>query len=177
MAATEASVVEALLNLNHHRVPAIPDPQYLFTNIISESSASCSCNDTNPNDCLGGGVYMEGNSTLSMSDCGFTGNQSTNGNGGAVYTYWDTVLTAENCTFDGNLAVGGGAMELTSDEVLTNCTFTNNTAEYAGGALYMGEWNMTPTLTGCTFMNNTSKYYTGGARRGVAGTRPPPPPP
>ena len=51
-------------------------------------------------------------------------------------------------------------MELTSDEVLTNCTFTNNTAEYYGGALYVSGFGF-PTIANSAFCGNTPEHIYG----------------
>ncbi|MCP4838741.1 MAG: hypothetical protein GY894_05185, partial [Planctomycetes bacterium] len=67
-----------------------------------------------------------------------------------------------NCTFTNNSAdnSGGGMYNYVSVATLRNCTFTNNSAEYAGGG--MANEDSSPTLTDCTFTNNSADQYAGG---------------
>ena len=57
--------------------------------------------------------------------------------------------------------VGGGMYNSASSPTLTNCTFTNNTADSRGGGMYNYN-NSSPTLTNCTFTNNTADSRGGG---------------
>ena len=68
----------------------------------------------------------------------------------------DVVL--ENITFiNGHTTSYGGAIRFTSSCTVTNCNFTNNSAQY-GGAIRLGLGN----VTNCNFINNTAANY-GGA--------------
>ena len=70
------------------------------------------------------------------------------------------VLT--NCTFSNNSASdeGGGMYNSWySSPVLTNCTFSNNSASRSGGGMYNGSSD--PVLTNCTFSGNRA-YSSGG---------------
>ena len=106
-----------------------------------------------------GGAISAGNAVITFSS--FTGN--TAGNlGGAVYCYGYTTLT--NCTLSGNSATAGNGGAVFMDNggsmtsILTNCSFTDNTAytDYIyetgeGGAVYAyGNF----VLTGCNFFDN-----------------------
>ena len=67
-----------------------------------------------------------------------------------------------NCTFTGNSASsnGGGMHNVTnSSPTVTNCTFSGNTAVNDGGG--MRNHSSSPTVTNCTFSNN--KADAGGA--------------
>jgi parallel beta-helix repeat protein len=95
-------------------------------------------------------------------------------NGGGVWCESGNSVVS-NCVFTGNSAVsaGGGV----SGGTLINCTLTNNTASYGGGANnctlnnstltgnsagFNGGGAISCTLNGCTLANN-SAYYGGGA--------------
>ena len=54
---------------------------------------------------------------------------------------------------------GGGMWNVSSSPTLTNCTFTNNSADYGGG---MFNDASNPTLTGCTFTENSAAHSGGG---------------
>jgi hypothetical protein len=71
-----------------------------------------------------------------------------------------TVLT--NYTFSNNSAgyYAGGMSNSVSNPTLTNCTFANNNANYYGGGMINKSSN--PTLTNCTFANNSTKNGGGG---------------
>ena len=45
--------------------------------------------------------------------------------------------------------------------ILTNCTFTDNSAEHNGGGMYIHHTS-SPTLTECTFTDNSAADFGGG---------------
>jgi predicted outer membrane repeat protein len=119
-----------------------------------------------------GGVYNRGQ--LSLSNCIFVGNTS-DFSGGAVLndgssgTPPDGTLIVNNCLFTNNFQMtggfyGGGAIFNSSGTAMvTNSTFTGNTAidiATGGGAIYnVGEL----TVSGCTFnANNANESHFGG---------------
>ena len=81
-----------------------------------------------------------------------------------IITYGTTV-TLENLTLtNGYSTTYGGAIYNQGDLTVTNCTFTNNTAEM-GGAINnynYGAGSATCTITDSTFTNNTANHF-GGA--------------
>ena len=129
----------------------------------------------------GGAISSYG--LLTARDVLFRGNVAKN-HGGAMYiansssTYLTRLHTFENCTFEENQATLGGALSLYASSsdlenggkaVLTNCTFTANsaasptsatTASY-GGAIYM-ERQSELTMTDTTFTQNIARTE-GGA--------------
>ncbi|UCC30074.1 MAG: hypothetical protein JSU86_17985 [Phycisphaerales bacterium] len=55
---------------------------------------------------------------------------------------------------------GGGMANLYGDPTVTHCTFSSNSADWRGGALY-NQFSSDPTLTECTFSGN-SAHHGGG---------------
>jgi predicted outer membrane repeat protein len=116
----------------------------------------------------GGAIYNNG--TLNIANCTLTGNSVYQSDLHATYQYtylytfykggaiYNTgTLSIANCTFTGNCAsYQGGAIYNNGTIVLmSNCTFTNNTATTTsdGGAIYN---EGTISLNNCTFTNNTA---------------------
>ncbi len=63
------------------------------------------------------------------------------------------------------MKTGGGMSSLGGHPVVTNCTFSGNTASNGGGMLNLG--NSNPTVTNCTFSGNI-----GGGMANIAGGSP-----
>ena len=112
----------------------------------------------------GGGLYAENASPILnkvvFNDNAATGN-AFGGAGGGMHT--GTFNTSDatslpmltNVTFTGNSAIGGGGMYTANSNVaLNNVTFDNNSASRRGGGLF--NENSNPTLTNVTFYNNIS---------------------
>jgi hypothetical protein len=70
--------------------------------------------------------------------------------------------TLTNCTFSGNSAeyAGGGTFNGESSPTITNCTFIRNSAKYGGGM--HNENHSSPMLVNCTFSGNTAEWDGGG---------------
>ena len=104
----------------------------------------------------GGGMVTTNSSSLTVSNCTFSGNTATSW-GGGMYNY-NSSPTLTNCTFSGNTAsqYGGGMFNYYySSPTLTGCTFPGNTASYGGGGMFNYD-NCSPTLTNCTFSGNSA---------------------
>jgi len=98
--------------------------------------------------------------TVTDGYAGATGMGQTNG--GGMYNYGSSP-TVTNCTFSGNSAddAGGGMYNVnTSLPTVTNCTFSDNSAEWGGGG--MANSGSSPTVTNCTFSGNTAGSGGGG---------------
>jgi len=82
----------------------------------------------------------------------------TNGIGnGAMYNF-DSSPTIRNCIFTGNQATSGGAIyNHNSSPVIINSIFSENTASSYGGAMY-SDTNSSPVLINCIFLGNTAQY-------------------
>ena len=108
----------------------------------------------------GGAIYCEssGNPTL----VGVTFSNNTAGEkGGAIYCHLNSVPSVSSTTFSGNHARLGGAMYCEGvDPMLSDCEFSENTADYAGGAIYLTD--CAPNLNGVDFIGNGSSGADGG---------------
>ena len=88
-------------------------------------------------------------------------NANYNGNGGAIY--FSNFGTVTNCNFTNNTAQNGGAIYFNNNGSLANCKFTNNKVTFGhGGAIY---FDGNGDVTNCNFTNNkaTDSYGEGGA--------------
>ena len=118
-------------------------------------------NNTNGTGWGGGGILFHGGGPYLISDCRFRENISLsnpgggNGNGGAVYFYGGRSSEFTDCYFEGNISEQhGGGMILEDDAPgLLRCTFSNNTANMSGGAIYLGTESL---IENCTFAGNTA---------------------
>jgi parallel beta-helix repeat protein len=82
-------------------------------------------------------------------------------NGGGLYNQFGTVQVT-NCTFSENSAQydGGGIYNYRGNLSLANCTFTGNLAGDNGGGIY--NYQSDPSLANCTFRMNSAQYGGGG---------------
>jgi len=87
----------------------------------------------------GGGIALE-HSTASILNCGFEKNFSFT-RGGGIYIEGQSDVTIQDCDFDNNgAAKGGGVAALNDTRVeISGCRFFQNTASANGGAIYIGE--------------------------------------
>jgi predicted outer membrane repeat protein len=103
----------------------------------------------------GGGMYNSG--SLLLVNVTFSLNTADHGGG----MYNDGSLSLMNVTFDGNTAlIDGGGMynHYTTNALLTNVIFSDNTADYGGGMINLGG----ASLTNVTFSSNTANLSGGG---------------
>lgn len=117
-----------------------------------------------------GGAGINNNSgVLAMSNCTFSDNQSTPYGAGAIFTAGP--MTANNCTFVNNRGEIGGAIQdygssASSRSILSNCTFSDNSAvssdglPNSGGAIYanyqyIASGLRTMRVNNCTFSDNS----------------------
>lgn len=116
---------------------------------------------------LGGGVYKDASSTLSISHVVFSQDHADRG-GGAVYTQGQAAL--DGVYFLQNSAefgAGWWADEGTGTVTLQNSYFDLNTAVYRGGGMYI--YKKSPSLTNVIFYGNDASDVsssTGGAISG-----------
>jgi len=69
--------------------------------------------------------------------------------------------TVTNCIFTNNSAeFGGGLFNYAGSAMVSDCTFTNNTVSHWGAGLYNN--NSSPTVTNCTFSGNEADQNGGG---------------
>jgi len=106
----------------------------------------------------GGALYLSAGNTLTIYDCTFSGNLTTE-NGGAIRA--NAALTLWNTTFDDNEAgnIGGAIYSSTGALEIHTSHFTGNRAPAnRGGAIISSD---TTTIADSTFSGNTAN--TGGA--------------
>jgi len=101
----------------------------------------------------GGGMCNDWSSSPAVTNCIFTGNIAGS-NGGGMYNYLGSTIVSD-CTFTGNTAASGGGMQNTSSSpTITDCVFEANEAD-DGGGMYNSN-NSNPDITNCMFTNNSA---------------------
>jgi predicted outer membrane repeat protein len=112
----------------------------------------------------GGGISTDGGSPV-LINVTFVNNSATDG--GGMYNSGSLAILLTNVTFSGNSAIldGGGIYNAgTSSASLMNVTFSGNTAGSGGGILNGG--NALAILTNVTFFGNSALVYGGGILNG-----------
>ncbi|TEB05938.1 Chitinase A1 precursor [Pelotomaculum schinkii] len=108
------------------------------------------------------------NQTAVLDGCTVTGGNANGGNsasytGGGMYNFYNNSPMLTNVTFSGNSAVYGGGMSNfnSSSPTLINVTFSGNYASNRSGG---GMWNdnSSPKLTNVTFSGNSAGIHGGG---------------
>ena len=116
----------------------------------------------------GGGIQIEGKSSLTMKDNRITGN-TVDHSGGGIYL-WDSEAVITRSIISGNRARGGGAISSRGPAVLTitGSSIHGNTADQSGGGIGAGN-ETTLTIENSTISNNRTEhlsweegYSTGG---------------
>ncbi len=122
----------------------------------SPTVKNCSFNGNSAH--WGGGMFTNsGDPTLTK--CTFDGNWALWGGGGMCSWSWNGSATLVNCKFRMNSTLSeGGGMLNGGLGVLTDCTFTGNSAGNGGGISNGG----TPVLLNCIFTGNSASHN-GGA--------------
>ncbi len=107
-----------------------------------------------------GGAIGNAQSSPNLTGCTFISNYAYNHGGGILNNTGTPVL--KGCTFDDNVAFAGGAVDnLSSNAILTDCTFTLNSAVEYGAAVNNRE--SSPQITRCMFFRNMANDFGGGA--------------
>jgi len=110
----------------------------------------------------GGGLWAT-NSSITVSNCTFSGNQAKEG-GGAYLS--NTDATFDNCVFSGNTATddSGGGLDVRNHDSytvqLTHCEFTSNQAQSGGGGAAYFDHGVV-RIEDCSIQGNWS-YASGG---------------
>ena len=91
----------------------------------------------------GGAVYISGGSGISFTGTNsFTGNTAGTNGGAIVSTAASVTLNLEEAVFTNNTAQLGGAIMITGGSLsVTDCSFTTNSADINGGAIYLSRGN------------------------------------
>jgi len=129
---------------------------------------------SNQADNSGGGIYVQ-LSNLQVDNCVFEDNEASDGSGGAIYFVADTIyngvpflLELETSQFINNTASNTaagirvthwGEETITSNVIIDNCNFIENSADYNTGLNISGS---SFSLSNSTFKDNTAVRYGGG---------------
>ena len=106
----------------------------------------------------GGGIHSSGN--LDMSGSTVSGNESNYGGGLGVSGSGDTIIS--NCTFTENHAnIRGGAIENKESVIVTDSSFSRNTATNNGGGIYIYNGSYLE-MERCTLTGNQAGADGGG---------------
>ncbi len=115
----------------------------------------------------GGGVWSVGGSQPRFVSCEFTANKSERGSG--VYLRNSSAVFM-SCTFRENLAIfGGGGLfaDFGSSVVLTDCQFRECRAEFNGGGAYI--YDTIVQFNECEFIQNSAGFAGGAVYQGFRG--------
>jgi predicted outer membrane repeat protein len=115
--------------------------------------------------------YVNPETTFNLKYLTVTKGKTYNSNGGGgILSDRITTLNITNCTFSDNesLTNGGGAISIMGNMTVTNSTFSGNSSRYAGG---IWSWNSkTRNITNSTFIGNRATEGGGGAIYNQQGT-------
>ncbi|WP_461141634.1 putative Ig domain-containing protein, partial [Spirosoma pomorum] len=135
----------------------------LFT-ILSSATATISFrgftfSDGRLSGTANGGAILNQGGQLSIRDCIFLNNQTTN-LGGALANF--ASLTVVNTAFINNEGRSGGGLYLGGSAQLVNCSFNRNTAFSVGAGIY-SVGAISSSLTNCVFFDNGGSNTIGNA--------------
>jgi len=104
----------------------------------------------------GGGILNQFESSSKLTNCTFSNNITEYG-GGGIANQGDSNSILMNCSFRGNQVRtsygGGGILNWNSSAMVTNCTFSDNSADYGRG-IY--NYDSNSTLLNCILWSNTA---------------------
>jgi predicted outer membrane repeat protein len=117
---------------------------------------------------LGGGIFLQGGSALTVTNCTLSGNTASIG--GGIFSGGTLVVTG--CTLSGNTATsttygGGGIYSAGSPATVSGCTLSGNSA-FRGGGIYSDLGPL--TVSGCTLSGNSATAAGGGIYVGGTAT-------
>jgi predicted outer membrane repeat protein len=108
----------------------------------------------------GGGMYNEYNSSPTLTNVTFSGNTTADkyGRGAGMHNFSNSNAVLDHVTFTGNISLGwaGGMYNDTSQPILTDVSFIDNSAVYGGGGMGNVSWSY-PLLTNVTFTHNQAR--------------------
>jgi hypothetical protein len=106
-----------------------------------------------------GGLYIEEQSSVTVTDCVFSENTIYDGQGAGIWNYGKATVTG--CKFVKN---SGSGMCNEGESTLTNCIFTGNSSRYGAGMLNASGLNTssTATLINCLLNENLATVWGGG---------------
>ena len=127
----------------------------LFNNGGTIEMANCIFSDNTATD-RGGAIYNTNSGNVTLKNCIFLGNEATEGGGGLFNNLAGVTLI--NSVFSHNTtgatSNGGGVFNSNATgSIITNCTFSRNSADLGSGIFNISS---SPMITNCVFWGNTS---------------------
>jgi fibronectin-binding autotransporter adhesin len=112
----------------------------------------------------GGGVEVNNDASLTLTDCTISGNAVSDrtGVGGGLVCLNGGSLAMTDCTVSSNNAGAGGGLSSSGTATLTDCTVSGNSSSDNGGGLYIHGASATLILTDCTVSGNSASDNGGG---------------
>ena len=101
----------------------------------------------------GGGIYLNGSSGMTLTNCHIRNNEVTNGDGGGINFKYGT--------YSGSYTITGGNI---SDNKVK---MTGSVNQYSGGGLAIENVSINLTLDGCEISSNTIQGHSGKIPRGA----------
>jgi hypothetical protein len=112
----------------------------------------------------GGAICAYSDADVTIRDCLFNSNQSTNYYGGALYVSNTSSATVVNCTMTLNSAESGGAIYNKEGKlILVNTTISENTGNWIGGIRHWQETTGSCEIINSIIYNNHRNRISGGA--------------
>lgn len=142
--------------------------------VVENNLATNTLADTTKNyPSRGGGIYLSTSGQKQITGCTIAGNVANSGGGAYVSSgvvIEDSTIRDNHCYGTANINRGGGAFEFPNGFPFTlrNCLIYNNSAAYAGGAIFkMGSTSYTSHtyVASCTIVSNTAGYAATGMIR------------
>jgi predicted outer membrane repeat protein/parallel beta-helix repeat protein len=110
----------------------------------------------------GGGIYATDDSIVTFSDSTVSVNMAS-GDGGGIYSDGEALVTLNRSMVTNNVAQSGGGLgAYKSTLVLNQSTVSSNTANESGGGIFIIDSGSELTLSSSTVSNNTATSLTGG---------------
>lgn len=116
---------------------------------------------TNGNADAGGGILVDDDVKVTLTNCVVTGNVA--GSGGGISISTNGVVTIDRCTFSSNASIsgsGGGVAQFSGVLTVNNSTASYNTSDENGGGFAISGGQA--TFNNCTLMGNAAGNSGGG---------------
>jgi hypothetical protein len=111
---------------------------------------------------LGGGINLDQNAAVFMTECAIEGNRAQGG--GGAFSGTGALMDLYRSTVSGNLAEGnGGGLDMGGALVLRQSSVERNTGGYGGGILALGD----VSIISSAIINNEAEFLGGGMRVGL----------
>jgi len=127
------------------------DSSSVIAGLIIRSGFGLSDNALNLS--VGGAILCSNNSSPTIRDCKFVGNQSGFG-GTAIFLLGNSSPRIEYCLFEDNKGIRGAITANASSPAIIDCEFRNNVGE-RGSCIYLTS-ESSPVIDRCTFIGNSS---------------------